>query len=231
MEGWKANCSKFRAQKNISKIALGTTNLTSIPSIPDYRFEISWFLPSILRKIGKFAKWKVEGMARKDPELQAVEDELIETMQMLNRMPDRDRAFLAAGSRSSWPEHLREWWEYTDEDSEPRRPLSRREVARVYRMWIDKGCIVEAIRAEDRKLVALVAARKAGRMPGGFRWEDIWQALRGRLPRFRYDDEGQIIETVLIRVTSDAMRKRYEAAIERLSARMTLAQFGVEGLL
>lgn len=161
-------------------------------------------------------------MARQNEALQAIEDELVETLRLLWRLPDRERGFLMAGRRSSWPEIVRDaddafWLDFDpatvarEDRPEPRIAMSRKNVERMQAVWLRPGCLVEAIRIEDRKLVATVAARKAGRMPGGFRWEDVWQALRGRLPSIQRKGEVR-------KVTSDDMRKRYEAALGRMRA-------------
>ena len=154
-------------------------------------------------------------MARKDPMIEAAEDELIDCMQMLWRLPDRERGWM--GSQTAWPDVVRDWWEARpDPDAPvPRTGLGRREMARVERMFLDQGCIVSNIAPKDRKLVATVVTRKAGRMPGGFRWDDIWTTLRGRLPNASGES---------VKVSSDRMRARYEDALRRVA--LALAPLG-----
>lgn len=152
-------------------------------------------------------------MARKDPRIEATEEELITCTRMLWRMPDRERGFLLAGERAWWPAMIKEQSDYPD-DEEPRQQLRRSEVERVEAMFLRPGCHVETLDRRDRKLVAVVVARKAGRLPGGFRWDDIWEALRGQLATGATESDGR---PRLRKVTSDAMRKRYEQAIDRLA--------------
>lgn len=155
-------------------------------------------------------------MARKDPEIEAAEDELVACMQMLWRMPDRERSFLYH-STLRWPAMVRDQGDYPDED-EPRPPLSRREVERVERMFNRSDAYVRrAIDRRDLRLVAVVATMKAGGARGGFGWDDVWKAMAGQMPTGAIDSDGQL---KLRKVTSDAMRKRYEGAMVKLAAAM-----------
>jgi hypothetical protein len=152
-------------------------------------------------------------MARKDPRIEAVEDELIDCTRMLWRLPDRERGYLLSGERAWWPTILRDQGDYPDE-VEARPQLRRSDVHRVEAMFLRPGCHAEQIDRRDRRLVATVIGRKAGRLPGGFRWEDIWEALRGQLATGASESDGR---PKLRKVTSDAMRKRYELALDRLA--------------
>lgn len=152
-------------------------------------------------------------MARKNDWIEATEEELIACTRMLGRLPDRERGFLASGQRSWWPAILREQGDYPDEVA-PAPQLRRAEVRRVEAMFLADGCHAETIALRDRQLVAFVVMRKAGRLPGGFRWDDVWQGLRGLLATGAVGEDGQL---VLRKVTSDAMRVRYDRALDRLA--------------
>lgn len=141
-------------------------------------------------------------MARQDRQLEATEEMLIEAWRLLMRLPDRDRGWLASGQRSAWPAMVKDIFaDYADLDATPRLQLGRREMAIVGRVFLDPGCLVMEIAEANRRLVALVLARKAGRMPGGFRWEDVWEAMGGRSSH----------------TTTDALRVRYERVLARLT--------------
>lgn len=161
-------------------------------------------------------------MARKDPRIEAAEDELIECMRFLRRLPDRERGWLLH-STLRWPAMIRDQGDYPAGD-EPLRPISRREYARVDAMFLMAGCHVErAVAVRDRALVACVAAMKVRADASGFGWDDVWNALGGLLPTGAVDSDGR---AVVRKVTSDAMRKRYEAALVALAAAIVPAESG-----
>jgi hypothetical protein len=136
-------------------------------------------------------------MARQDPELEAAEDMLIEAWQYLMRLPDRERGWLASTSRSCLPDVLRD--PVSDYGETMVRPqLTRRQAELVATVFTVPRCLSLAVRPRDRRLMASVLKAKAGRLPGGFRWEDIWQ----QLPRAEQR-----------KVTTAALRDRYEQGL------------------
>lgn len=163
-------------------------------------------------------------MARKDPRIEAAEDELVACAWFLRRMPDRERSWLLH-STLRWPAMIRDQGDYPD-DEDPRPPLSRREIARANAMFNDPGCYVErAVAVRDRALV-WVAAMMKGRGAGArFGWDDVWNALGRMLPTGAVDSDGR---AKVRKVTSDAMRMRYARALEALAGVMEVAQ-GVRG--
>lgn len=140
-------------------------------------------------------------MARQDDRLQQVEEMLVEAWLLLMRMPDRERGWLRSGSRSGWPEHLRDWWEYADSEAQPRSVLSRRELALVERVFLLPGSLAEQLGADARRLVGMVVAMRARPDAGGFRWEAVWRRIGGKASG----------------TTTDALRRRYDRALARLA--------------
>ena len=151
-------------------------------------------------------------MSRKDPVIEAAEDELVECLRMLWRMPDRERGFLYH-STLRWPDMVRDQGDYPGEE-DVSGPLSRREVARVEAMFLRAGSHVErAVAVRDLRLVSVVATHKACG-GGGFGWDDVWNALGGMLATGKVGTDGKL---ALRKVTSDAMRVRYERALAKLA--------------
>jgi hypothetical protein len=143
-------------------------------------------------------------MARRDRELEAIENDLVDAWRMLRCLPDRERGFLSSGSRSAWPEIVKDVQsDYADQEAVPRRRLSRSDMAMLDRVFALSGGrpALDAVRVRDRKLFALVMARKAGAMAGGFAWEDVWEALGGKA----------------IGATTAALRSRYEDALKAVA--------------
>jgi hypothetical protein len=54
-------------------------------------------------------------MARKDPRIEAAEDELIDCMRILRRMPDRERSWLLH-STLRWPAMVRDQGDYPEQE-------------------------------------------------------------------------------------------------------------------
>jgi hypothetical protein len=158
-------------------------------------------------------------MARKDPRIEAAEDELIDCMRMLRRLPDRERGWLYH-STLRWPAMVGEQSDYPDE-VRPRASLSRWELARVEAMFDGAGCIIgRAVAVRDMRLVETVVKIKAAGASSGFGWDDVWKALRGMLATGARGSDDAL---VLRKVTSDAMRVRYGRALERIAAVMGAA--------
>jgi hypothetical protein len=163
-------------------------------------------------------------MARKDPRIEAAEDELIACMGFERRLPDREAGWLYH-STLRWPAMLRDQGDYPGEE-EPRSPLSRRELARYDAMFGECGFVERAIGLRDMALVALVARMRARQGAGGFGWDDVWNALRGKLCKrvefiMGVDAEGEpyVVETVFHweAATSNQMRMRYNRALAVLA--------------
>lgn len=158
---------------------------------------------------------------------------LLEAVDWLGRLPDRERAYLSAGSRSGWPEVLREreaglyepGADYADgeglgpragagyQDVRPSGALSRRQMHRLSRLLLDQDCAAMAVPEGHRSLVGRVLVMM--NWPGGepFGWSRVWVAEGGR---------G-------CGVTSDALRARFDRAMGRVAARMEAMGLGVGG--
>lgn len=145
---------------------------------------------------------------------QDAEDALIGALEYLAALPDRERGFLSAGSRSGWPQVLRiEQSDYPDRPDERDGPsvrVGRREMAHLDRMLLGERCAALAIPQAHRALVGRVLVMKRWQSPGGFRWEEVWmrEAALRRAQGERMD------------VTSDALRMRYERAVGKVAVAM-----------
>jgi hypothetical protein len=131
-----------------------------------------------------------------------VEEALMDAMDYLGRMPDRERGFLSAGSRSGWPEIVRATWlgDYGDGDAVPRGPgLTRAQVGHVERWVTGEGALVLEVPPAHRRLVGIVLRQKREPEGGGFAWADVWRVFGDRA------------------VTSDGLRMRYERAIRKVA--------------
>lgn len=142
-------------------------------------------------------------MARQDRELEAFEDELVEAWRNLARQPDAERGFLSAGSRSCWPQIVRERWDHPDSDARPRTNLTRREQWVVDALFQIEGCAIMVVPEDRRTLVGKVLNEKVWPVGPAFRWEAVWLALGGRASGL---DIGRI-------------RSRYETQLRRIAAR------------
>lgn len=141
---------------------------------------------------------------------QDAEDALLEAVELLGRMPDRERGFLAAGSKSSMPEFLRDVQaDYADVEARPRKGLTRAEVALVERMLLDPQAHVMAVPAGKRALLGRVLVAKLDGRGEGFRWERVWE----------WDDRRRRAASEA-RVTLDAVRRAYERAVGRVAVAM-----------
>ncbi len=132
-----------------------------------------------------------------------VEGALMDAMEYLARMPDRERGWLSAASRSSMPEIIRATWlgDYGDGDAVPRGGgLSRANVEHVDRWLTGERALVLAVPQAHRRLVGLVLRHKREPEGGGFAWADVWRV---------FGDKA---------VTSDGLRRRYERAIRKVAA-------------
>lgn len=147
-------------------------------------------------------------MARQNEELELFEAELIDAWRDLAGMPDRERAFLAAGSKSCWPQVLRghgpdRWTDYPGDET-PRRPgLSRAQMRRQLLLLTGEGCATSAVWAERAKLVATVLNLKAWPERRGFRWETVFERMGGKQ----------------CGVTKETLESRYKAQLVRMMDR------------
>ncbi len=173
---------------------------------------------------------------RADDLMKLGEVTMIEAFRLLLRMPDREKGWLKSGSRSSMPVPLVERWlgsipadlalelglEVPEESAEPRLQLSSRDVAKVRRAWWGDSCFARAVHdhmlkrgeseaaiRERAQLVMMVVAAKSGRMPGGFKWEDIGRRIYGR-------DWGR----ARCGVSKDGLRMRYNTAMNWIGHRI-----------
>lgn len=134
---------------------------------------------------------------------QDAEDALIGALEYLAALPDRERGFLSAGSRSGWPQVIREKWEYPD-GGDPRVRVGRKEMALLEAVLLGERAAVMAVPLASRGLLGRVLVMKRWQSPGGFRWEEVWMREGGRA----------------CGVTSDALRMRYERAVGKVAVAM-----------
>jgi hypothetical protein len=151
-------------------------------------------------------------MARKDPEFEAMEDLLKEAWTVLRCSLDPERGFLASGSRSGWPEVVRDKvMDYADADAQPRLRLGRREIALRDAVFVEAGCLMESVAVANRPLLALVLAMKTRHEPGGFGWERVFDVLDRAWKAMPEDDKR------FARATSDGYRMRYKRTVSDLA--------------
>lgn len=145
-------------------------------------------------------------MARRDEALQAFEAELVHAWRMMARLPDRERGWLRAGTRSVWPDVVRDrFTDYADTEARPRTVLSRRELALVDALFLGEDCLCSrVVPVERRALLGVVLSLKAWPERRGFRWDAVWVACGGRA----------------CGVTSDTLASRYETQLRRLFTAM-----------
>lgn len=140
---------------------------------------------------------------------QDAEDAMLAAMEYLGALPDKERSFLAAGSRSVWPAIVRDMQaDYADGDRAPSPQLSRRMLAHLHRVLLDPGAVALAVPEGHRSLVGRVLIMKLRPGPDGFGWDRVWVAEGGRRTG----------------TTSDALRKRYDRAIGKVAVRMEVLQ-------
>ena len=135
------------------------------------------------------------------------EQALLGAFEYLAALPDRERGFLSAGSRSGWPEIVR----MIGQGDYPREPdrrirLGLKEMAQLERMLLAPGCCAMAVPQAHRALVGRVLAMKLTERGGGFAWSEVWEREGGRR----------------CGVTSDALRMRYERAVGKVAQRMEM---------
>lgn len=144
---------------------------------------------------------------------QQAEDALLAAVEYLGMSPDRERAFLSAGSRSCWPQIIRSVrdGDYGEGqgfggEAAPRRQLSRKEATLLDRVLLDTGAAALAIPEGHRRLVGRVLLAKLDGRGEGFTWSRIWEAEGGKRSG----------------VTTDTLRMRYSRAVSRVAMRMEM---------
>ena len=144
---------------------------------------------------------------------QDAEDALMAAVEYLGAMPDRDRSFLAAGSRSCWPAIVRDVQaDYADGEASPSPQLTRRCASLVERMLTGERPLADAIPEGHRSLVGRVIVMKRWPGPEGFGWDRVYRLMGGEM--------YNVARRQVTRTTSDGMRKAYERAITRLAQRL-----------
>ena len=149
---------------------------------------------------------------------QQAEDELLAAVEYLGAMPDRERGFLSAGSRSGWPEIVRSAREGDYGDGQglggaarPRLQLSRKHVDLLDRVLLAPEAVAMAIPVQHRRLVGRVLVAKLDDRGEGFAWSRIWEREGGFASK----------------TTTDALRMRYERAVARVAVAMEVRNSGV----
>lgn len=144
---------------------------------------------------------------------QDAEDALLAAVEYLGMLPDRERGFLSAGSRSGWPQILRnvrdgDYGEGQGFGGEvaPRRQLSRKEATLLDRVLLDPDAAALAIPEGQRRLVGRVLVAKLDGRGEGFRWGRIWEMEGGKRSG----------------VTADTLRMRYSRAVNRVAIRLEM---------
>lgn len=143
---------------------------------------------------------------------QQAEDALTAAIEYLGAMPDAERAFQQAGSRSCWPAIVRDAvMDYADGEIAPSARLTRRRIQFVEAMLLSPRAACLAVPEGHTRLVGRVLVAKRWPGPDGFRWERIWDMEGGRA----------------CGVTSDALRRRYDRAVGKVALRMTVLRIGL----
>jgi hypothetical protein len=131
-----------------------------------------------------------------------VEERLIDAWQLLARMPDRERAWLASGTMSLWRMVTRDLVEGSGDDAPVERSgLTTREVDRMNEAlgWLDH------VAEQDRKLIGLAIGQLA-RGSARVSWRVILRDMGLKHGR-------------------DGLRKRYGRALQQICARLNSADF------
>ena len=147
---------------------------------------------------------------------QEAEDTLTAAVEYLGAMPDRERSYLTAGSRSCWPSIVRDMQsDYADTETSPSPQLTRRCANLVERMLTGEKPLADVIPEGHRALVGRVIVMK--RWPGaeGFGWDRVFRSMGGEL--------YNLARRQVMASTSDGMRKAYERAIQRVAQRLSAA--------
>lgn len=140
------------------------------------------------------------------------ETALLEAMELALAQPDRERAFLSAGSRSCWPQIVRDVQaDYADAEARPRRQLTRRDMMVLGRMLDDPDAAALAVPTWRRRLVGRVLMAKLDGRGEGFTWQRIWEA----------EDRAARRAGLARPASAEALRKAYASAVGKVAERMT----------
>lgn len=140
---------------------------------------------------------------------QDAEDTLTAAVEYLGAMPDRERAWLAAGQRTGWPAIVKDAQSDYADERVPSPRLTRDCANLVEQMLTGERPLANAIPEGHRHLVGRVIVMKRWPGPDGFGWDRVYRAMDGELQNLA---RGCVLAT-----TSDGMRKAYERAIGRLA--------------
>lgn len=153
---------------------------------------------------------------------QEAEDTLTAAVEYLAALPDRERGFLSAGSRSGWPSIVRDLQaDYADIEASPSPQLTRRCVNLVERMLIGERPLANVIPQRHRALVGRVVVMQRWPGPDGFGWDLVWRRMGGKLFN---QVRGEMLPT-----TSESMRKAYSRSIELLAVVMQRSGLQAQG--
>jgi len=133
---------------------------------------------------------------------QDAEDALLEVMGLDRLMPDRERGFLAAGSRSTMPQPVRSVRDGEYPEATGRRGLRAAEVDRINGLGHVVASLAGSAAGLDTLLVRKVLTAKLAERGGGFTWDVIWQ----------WDDQRRRAAR-MPRRTQDAVRMAYRRAV------------------
>jgi hypothetical protein len=144
------------------------------------------------------------------------EGALLDAMALMARLPDRERAFLSAGSRSGWPDVVRSVRDGEYPEARGRVGLRRGEVDRLNLLLLGEQAVIRVLEpvADDEwpvgPLVARVLMAKSDDRGGGFRWAVIWAWEAARCKA-----AGRTLPA-----SHEALRKRYERAVAAVAVRL-----------
>lgn len=141
---------------------------------------------------------------------QQAEDALLAAFEYLRALPDRERGFLSAGSRSGWPEVVLDRQSDYPREPDRRVRLGLKEMALLDRVLLGTRAAALAVPMQHRALVGRVVAMKLAERGGGFAWSEVWEREGGRKVDLRTG--------LLRRCTSDDLRKAYERAVGKVAA-------------
>lgn len=144
---------------------------------------------------------------------QEAEDTLTAAVEYLFALPDRERGFLSAGSRSGWPAIVKDLQsDYADDEVAPSPQLTRRNVNLVEQLLIGERPLANVIPERHRALVGRVIIMQRWPGPDGFGWDLVFRRMGGVLFN---QVRGAVMPT-----TSESMRKAYSRSIQRLAMAM-----------
>lgn len=145
---------------------------------------------------------------------QEAEDALTASLEYLGALPDHERSFLAAGSRSAWPAIVRDIQaDYADAEAKPSPQLTRRQVRLVEAMLLCERPIANVIPEQHRAFVGRVLVMQRWPGPDGFGWDRVYRSQGGLL--------FNLVRKQELPTTSDGMRKAYERAVGRVAVALT----------